>query len=169
MLSHLQQEGGNPLISHSISIVLACVGLSEDGRQDLSASDREMLSDLAIDLHRRSGWEVPPNPFRLAALEGVILYELAPGDDVILGSTRVYFSRDQSAQTSGLLAAHALAGAMLLRRGLNLGPVHVWTLAADLLVPAWAVEVIDDHPDAPPWLVGLRRRASEPPPRALAG
>jgi len=152
------------------SIVLAVLGLSEDGRHDLTSYERETIVALATDLHRRSGWEVPPCPFRLAALEGVLLYELAPGDDVIFRSTCAYFSRDPSVQANGLLAAHALAGAMLLRRDLDLGPVHAWMLAAELLTPMWAIDVIDDHPNAPPWLVRLRRRASSPSPtNALAG
>lgn len=167
LLSRLKRKGGNHLIPHTIA--LGVLGLSEDGKHDLSASDREILVGLATDLHRRCGWEVPPCPFRLAALEGVLLYELSPGEDVILGAGRAYFSPDASMPATGLQAAHALAGAILLRRNLNVGPIHALALAAELLVPTWAIDAIDIHPNAPPWLVRLRRRASAPSSSALAG
>lgn len=141
--------------------VLGCVGLSVDGVHDLTDKDWRIIIGIASDLHRMNGWRAPPCPFRLAALEGVLLYELGPEEMSRWTPECAFYPVGGSDRCTGLFAAHALAGSISLRRRIKISAIGVWALAAELLVPAWAHEAdLSAHPQAPPWLVNLRRPKS---------
>jgi hypothetical protein len=149
----------HPQWLNSGAIILASIGLSEDGRADLTEPERQEIISIAEELHRRAGWEAPPDVLRLAVLAGVRLYELPPREGTILGADAASYPAHPCIEARCLLAAHALAGACLLQHALPLRFVGVWMLAAELLVPAWAARA-GPTLGAPPWLLGLRRRAT---------
>lgn len=141
---------------------LYCLGIGLDRDDDLSDEEIEDLRSIARVLHRRTGWDVPPNPWKLAYAEGVRLHPLPAGDDVeVVTADHAFYQRTRDRQEQGFWVAHALAGMLILRRDLPHGEVRVWALAAELLVPKTMLDAIlvSGHPWAPGWLVSLRQRA----------
>ncbi len=158
-------DGSNPL--NSRAVVLACLGLSEDGQADLSASERRKILGIATDLHRRAGWETPPDVLRLAAIEGIRVFERMPLSVDAFSADEAWIGAGGNSDDRTLLLAHAVAGALLLRRGAD--PRGAWALAAELLVPSWAdpLELLDRGVAA--WLVNLRSRTPATPPGSRRG
>lgn len=131
---------------------------------DLSPTDLSVVIAIATDLHRRAVWHVPPDPLRLAAVEGVAVHKLPAGFDLRSGfdGLAIYYPDVGDQRDEGLWIASALAGCLLQRRGVTRTEPRVWTLAGELLAPSWllgtakARRVLTGHPWAPAWLVRLR-------------
>ena len=152
------------IVTYAASIRLACLGIGDPEHPDLTLVEVTRIESIAVELHRRSRLASPPDPHTLAPLAGVLLTRLSPDDDMgaSTGPTRARYVGCENPREDGLAAAFALAGSLVLQRDLPWSAIYRWRLAAELLVPAWAIDVtgVDrlaaSHPCAPAWLVEQR-------------
>jgi hypothetical protein len=131
------------------STVLACMGI---GAECLTTECLDDLAEIAEGVHDRAAWSAPYDPHRLAESEGVGL-TIASMDALLLD--RALYRATDDRRDDGLLIARAIAGVLLLRAG-RYSELRAWALAAELLVPEWALDATHLH--APVWLLSMRGR-----------
>ena len=153
------------VVTFSAAIQLMCLGLGDATTPNLTTDDLIRIESIAAEVHRWADRTAPPDPHDLADLAHVRLSCIPIGSDLpeAVSATRSLYRSLHGARNRGLAAAFALASSLVARDARPASDIFCWRLAAELLVPAWAVatfgadELTRDHPHAPAWLVSHRR------------
>ena len=144
-----------------------CLGLNPEGAEGLTASEVGRIEAKASALHRRSHLTTP-SAWTLAPLASVRIASIrrglpVEGGGVFYHAKAAVFVRGDDERDDALGAAFALASAIVLQRGLPWSEVFRWRLAAELLVPGWALAdrgadpSVATLPMAPAWLIEQAR------------